>query len=262
MWSQGTQAPCDAGGSALLVWARAVRELCSYPKKQAYSVFRYHIQQLQVALAASCWYSVECFPLLDILRLCVTDQQWEVHVDLRGLFNIFCAPDALTMSNNAQVWPFNGGNVSSCPTFITSFYIPILISFDISTAPLCWWADHWAHILCRLMCLLTELWAFLFSTSHCFNTLFDNFSSHYVPIKGTILYLFTFCHGCFFPLIYNLTSIRGNILLQDHVIDLELLSPSVVPGVTIKAHECCTLELSYWENPLPREMIEAITQDV
>lgn len=51
-------------------------------------------------------------------------------------------------------------------------------------------------------------------------------------------------------------------MLQDRVIGLEPLSPSVVPGVTIKAHECFALELSYWENPLPREMIEANTQNV
>lgn len=122
--AQGTQAPCDARVAALLAWARAVNQPCSYPKKQAYSVFIDHIQQLQVALAASCWCSVECFPLLDILRLCVTNQQWEVHTDLRGLFNIFCAPDALTMSNNAQVWSFKGGNGNWGPTFITGFYIP------------------------------------------------------------------------------------------------------------------------------------------
>lgn len=36
------------------VWARAVKQPCSYPKKQVYSVFMDHIQQLQVALAASC----------------------------------------------------------------------------------------------------------------------------------------------------------------------------------------------------------------
>lgn len=81
-------------------------------------------------------------------------------------------------------------------------------------------------------------------------------------IEGTVLYLFTFCHGCFFPFIHNLTSIRGNSLLQGHIIGLEPLSPSVVPGVTIKVHERFTLELSYWENPLPREIIEASTQDV
>lgn len=56
-----------------------------------------------------------------------------------------------------------------------------------------------------------------------------------MPIKGTVLYLFNFCHGCFSAFIYNLTSIRGNSLMQDHVIDLEPLNPSVVPGVTIKA---------------------------
>lgn len=233
-----------------------------YPKKLVSSVFIYYTQQLLVALAAAYWCSLGCFPFLATLRFYITNQQWVEQADLRGLLRIFWAPDGVTFSGNTQSWSFNSANRNRGPTFISSFYIPTLMSLDIFTAPLCWWADHWAQILCRLMCLLTEQWALLFSTSCCFNTLFDNFFPHYVPVKGTVLHLFCFCPECLFPFIYNVISIRGNSLLQDHVIGLEPLAPVRPQSVTIKAHECITLELSWWENPLPRELEEANIQDV
>lgn len=170
-----------------------------------------------------------CFSCFGILRLCIRNQHWVVCGGLRGLLRIFCAPDGLTISDNTQSWLFNSANGNRGPTFISSVYIPNLMFLDNFTTPLCWWLtiEH-KFFADRFVFWLNDEPSFSVPPTASIPFLII-FFPHYVPIKGTGLHLFSFCPEYIFPFNSNVTSTRGNSLLQDHVIGLEPLSSCTAP---------------------------------